>query len=101
MKKLLLLLLTISVFFTSCKKDEKKPETENTPVSKAYVIDPAASSISWTAYKTTAKTPVTGKFTRLTINNPIESKTMQGALNGLDFEIPVSSFFSNNDIRFF
>jgi polyisoprenoid-binding protein YceI len=99
MKKLVLVILSAAVFFVSCKKDDKKDGAVETASTPGYVIDPSASSITWTAYKTTAKTPVSGKFTQLKVNNPIASETIQGALNGLDFEIPIASFFSNNDVR--
>ena len=53
----------------------------------------------WTAYKTTAKTAVKGKFIQLNINTPVQSDTKQGSLSGLDFEIPITSFFSSNEER--
>ncbi|NQY06992.1 MAG: YceI family protein [Flavobacteriaceae bacterium] len=101
MKKFLLLICIATLTFTSCKKEEKpsEPGIEETAPVKKFVVDASSSSVGWTAYKTTAKTPVKGKFTQLKIDNPLESATIQGALQGLSFEIPVSSFFSNDDIR--
>lgn len=103
MKKSILFLCLLSIAFISCKKENKEqPQTDTTEevvTTKKYQIDPAATSIGWTAYKTTAKTPVSGKFTQLKIDNPVTSETKHGALQGLDFEIPISSFFSDNDER--
>ena len=103
MKNTVLSLLLLTLVFISCKEEKTNntnPEqaTEDTQAGQ-YTVDASASSVGWTAYKTTAKTPVSGKFTQLKIDNPVYSTTPQGALEGLDFEIPVSSFFSDNDER--
>ena len=103
MKKSILILCLLSIAFISCKnesKEEPKNETtEEVADTKKYQIDAAASSTGWTAYKTTAKTPVSGKFTQLKIDNPKPSDSKHGALEGINFEIPISSFFSDNDER--
>lgn len=99
MKKLILLLLAFTLVFISCKKDEKKDAETVIDAPKKFYVDGSTSTVQWTAYKTTAKTPVTGKFLQLKIQNPTGSTTKLGALQGLSFEIPISSFFSDNDER--
>lgn len=94
MKKIALLLLTITLTFgiQSCKKKEQTKET-------AYTIDANKTDINWTAFKTTDKVPVKGKFTKLTIEAPHKGSTIKEALNNTTFSIPVSSIFSNNPDR--
>ncbi|NQY28512.1 MAG: YceI family protein [Flavobacteriaceae bacterium] len=100
MKKVILCLLVSSLFITSCKKDTKQPE-ETTQEAKTptYSVDANTTEINWTAYKTTEKTPVKGIFTSLNIDNPIQSDSKHGAFANLEFSIPISSFFSENEIR--
>ncbi len=98
MKKIfvLSLMLLIALSFTSCKEKEKK---EAKPVEKLFSIDTKATTVNWTAYKTTSKVPVKGQFSDLTIEKPIKAPTSLEALNGLKFSIPISSLFTNDTIR--
>lgn len=98
MKKIyvfLLFFLTISLF-NSCKENAK---TEAKPAEKTYSIIADSTKINWTAYKTTAKVPVNGKFTEITIENAKKDTTALGALNGLKFKIPISSLITKDTIR--
>ena len=98
MKNTFLYLLLASfafVGFNSCKKNTKKA----VPQSKQYTVDPFRTAINWTAYKTTDKVPVSGKFTLLTLENQNKGNNMVEALNGSKFSIPVSSIYSNNEAR--
>lgn len=79
----------------SCKNNEKKQEKPNS----GYFIDTNRSAINWTAYKTTDKVAVRGKFTLFNITNNHSGKTPSEALDGAEFSIPVSSVFSNNSSR--
>ncbi len=101
MKKLILLSALSLLVFISCKKETKKENSTKTEtkITAKYSVNTNKSTVSWTAYKTTAKKGVHGVFTELKIINPIESETKQGALENLGFEIPVSSFFSKNEVR--
>lgn len=92
---LVLFLLTVSVM-TSCKKNIKE---ENHLARKTYTVIADSTAINWTAYKTTAKVPVKGQFSALIIENVKKDSTALGALNGLKFQIPVSSLFTNDTIR--
>ncbi len=97
MKKTILILLvaTLALNLNSCKK--KAPE-KVAPV-KTFSIDADKTEVNWTAYKTTAKAPVKGKFTKLDIKNSKAAANLKEALNGAEFSIPVSSIFSNNPGR--
>jgi len=92
---LVLLIITVTVVI-SCKKNVKdeKPLT-----AKMYTVMADSTIINWTAYKTTAKVPVKGQFSEITIENVKNDSTMLGALNGLKFKIPVNSLFTNDTIR--
>jgi len=103
MKKLTLSLITIALIsFTSCKDEKKETtkEAETTEVKKevSYMVDPSATEIQWTAYKTTAKTPVSGVFKSINFEKKTGTTPIE-ALNGLEFSIPVSSLFSKNEER--
>jgi len=84
---LLLMIITI----TSCK--EKKT------AEKVFKVEPEETTINWTAYKTTNKVPVKGQFTEVSIESTTSASTVVEALNGLKFNIPVSSLFTKDTIR--
>ncbi|MDT8417131.1 MAG: YceI family protein [Lutibacter sp.] len=92
---LALLIITVS-FISSCKKNVKK---ENPLTAKMYTVMADSTKINWTAYKTTAKVPVKGQFSKVTIENSKKDSTVLGALNGLKFKIPVNSLFTNDTLR--
>lgn len=98
MKKIYVLssLLLIMIFVSSCKENEKK---EVTPIVKTYAVMADSTTINWTAYKTTAKVPVKGQFSKVTIENAKKDTTAIGALNGLKFKIPISSLITKDTIR--
>ncbi len=102
MNKAIITFIMCSFFMTSCKKQEKNTSKEGTTKEikqNSYSIDTNATEVNWVAYKTTAKTPVKGVFTSLKINNPIQSKSKIGTFENLEFSIPISSFYSKNEIR--
>lgn len=96
MKKLLLICLmaTATIGFVSCK-NEKKNATKKTQLS----IESKTTTINWTAYKTTEKIPVKGKFSELEIIKSSVGATAKEALNGVEFKIPTNSIFTNDTIR--
>ena len=91
------LFFSYALFTVSCAKEKK--ETESSKTAHAYHIDAEHSSVQWTAYKTTDKVPVKGTFKDIKILNSQEGKSPSAALQGLEFEIPVSSIFSKDTIR--
>lgn len=82
---------------TSCKNEKKdtKTETIETAVTKQFVIKPEATSVKWTAYKTTEKKGVGGEFTTVNFDEK-SGNSPEEALNGLNFSIPISSVFTND-----
>lgn len=94
-KTITLSILIFSVLFISCKTDAKKA---NNSGEKVYSIEPLTTKIGWTAFKTTDKVAVKGEFTKINVT-PKEGATAKEVLNGLEFSIPVSSVFSNNEER--
>ncbi|WP_418513922.1 YceI family protein [Corallibacter sp.] len=99
MKKLVLLAcITAISIVTSCKNDKKETkevEKQELPVTEKFVVKPEATSIGWTAYKTTDKVGVAGEFTTVNFDEKSGS-TPQEALNNLTFSIPISSLFTND-----
>lgn len=102
MKKVIACLLFSSILFISCKKETSqstKETKQETTKQITYSIDTNASEVHWTAYKTTTKKAVKGVFTKLNISNPTNSNTKQGVFDNLEFNIPISSFFSKDETR--
>ena len=98
--KLFALALTLA-FAVSCKSDKKESETEaatEVASTENFVVKPEATSVKWTAYKTTEKKPVGGEFITLNFDNK-SGATPHEALNGLQFSIPVSSLFTKDESR--
>lgn len=91
-------LIILFISFTSCKK-EKAQTTEDKVALNSYIIDVENSVINWTAYKTTDKLPVKGVFTEVKIKKSVAASNPIEVLNGMEFEIPVSSIFSKDSIR--
>ncbi len=92
---LILLFLTI-VLITAYKNHDTKLIRSS---EKVYTISPEDTKVTWTAYKTTAKVPVTGSFNNLIIENKKSDSTIMEALNELKFNLPVNSLFSQSAIR--
>lgn len=99
MKKLLnfSLILSLTFFVISCEKEKKA--SEKSDASVAYTIDAKNSSLQWTAFKTSDKVPVKGTFKEIKIIKSTDGSSAANALQGLEFEIPVSSIFSKDTIR--
>ena len=98
--KLFALALTLA-FAVSCKSDKKESETETTTEVEAtenFVVKPEATSVKWTAYKTTEKKPVGGEFTTLNFDVK-KGSSVEDVLNGLEFSIPISSLFTKDEGR--
>ena len=95
MKKITLSALIVFAIFSAvhCKKSKSKAVKKT-----LYTVDTNFTKVQWTAYKTTAKTPVKGIFKEVSVENITPSeKISANILNGATFRIPVSSLFSNDD----
>ena len=101
MKKLLILtvLTVVSFQFTSCKTDEKKNAVKKEVKKVAFSLETSNNSIDFTAYKTTDKIPVKGKFKKINITKNGNGSTAKGAINNAEFAIPVSSLFTSDVTR--
>ena len=98
MKKISFLLFALAISTISCKNEKKEAKTDSNikiAAKENFVVKPEATSVKWTAYKTTEKKGVGGEFT--TINFETKSGiSPQEALNNLNFSIPISSLFTND-----
>ena len=99
MKKILNLsfIALFSLLLFSCGKEKKSKESKES--NNEYIVDAANSSVQWTAYKTTDKLPVKGTFKEINITASNDGNSSVDALEGLAFEIPVSSIFTKDTIR--
>jgi len=91
----------ILTFVISCDQFKKPKNTENQfdKTGKKYSLVAETTSVFWTGYKTSEKTPVKGQFMKLNITDPKQADTAKEAIDGATFSIPVSSLFSNEESR--
>lgn len=94
MKKVALILLAVATL-AACKPSKKENKTE-TP---SYQLNAETVVVNWTGYKFTNKVGVKGQMQTVNINNNQQGTSIDEALNGVEFSIPVSSVFSDNEIR--
>lgn len=101
MKKLILLLITVTLITTSsCKNDKTEAvHVVKTKHTKTYSVIGETSVVKWIAYKTTDKLPVKGKFDTIKITNTKAAANIEDALNGIIFSIPVSSLITDDSER--
>ncbi|GGD24365.1 YceI family protein [Hyunsoonleella pacifica] len=100
MKKLNILFLALALSFAACKNEKKEEKTDTSADVKTekFVVKPEATSVKWTAYKTTEKKGVGGEFKVLNFENK-EGGSVEEALNNLEFSIPISSLFTKDEGR--
>ncbi|MBD0825137.1 YceI family protein [Aestuariibaculum marinum] len=101
MKKISYLIIVLALSIVACKDNKKETTTEGNmevAASEKFVAKPEATSVKWTAYKTTDKLPVGGEFTVLKFDEK-SGATAEEALNNLNFSIPVSSLFTKDPSR--
>lgn len=101
MKKIAFACLSVLLITGISCKDAKKGQDGGTvelevAPSEKFSLVKDSTKVSFTAYKTTEKLPVGGKFTKINITNSKEGSTAMEALNGTTFSIPVSSLFTND-----
>jgi hypothetical protein len=93
MKKILYsIAIIISVVLLSASGMQSKAE-------KGYKIIPEETTVTWTAFKTTDKIPVAGIFKEVIIENEKSGSTIYEMLNGLRFNLPINSIFSQSNLR--
>jgi polyisoprenoid-binding protein YceI len=91
------LIFIFALLLVSCAKEKKVADISEP--STIYMVDSKNSTVQWTAFKTSAKVPVKGIFKEIKIVKSIEASSPSAALEGVEFEIPVSSIFSKDTIR--
>ena len=101
MKKLVLILLTISlgVSFTSCKSEKKETTVSEAKQNASFSIEKATSEINFTAYKFTEKKGVGGQFRHVDITSGGFGNTIKEAIHNTEFSIPVKSLFTKDSSR--
>lgn len=93
----LLTLALVLILGYSCKETKKEKEDQvKEMTTKKFTLVKDSTKVSFTAYKTTEKLPVGGKFMKVDIKETASGATALDALNGTTFSIPVSSLFTND-----
>jgi len=93
MKKLIYsITIVLSVVILSASGIQKK-------TAKVYKIIPEETTVNWTAYKTTDKIPVSGIFKEVIIENKQSGSSIYEVYNGLKFNLPIQSIFSQSALR--
>lgn len=97
--KIALFLIALVPLTYACGGGEQKSnegtEMKADEAAKALTLKAENTSISFTAYKTTDKTPVKGEFQKVYFRETSGSNVDE-VLNGLEFSIPISSLFTND-----
>ena len=78
--------------------ESKKANTNNDKRKRVYIVRPDSTTVHWTAYKTTDKVAVGGQFTNINFKTS-KGATIAEAYEGLEFSIPISSLFTDNEVR--
>ena len=94
--KLLVLALIVMAGYNCKQAKKEQKEQEQEIVTEKFSLVKDSTKVSFTAYKTTEKLPVGGKFLKIDITNSDEGANALEALNGTTFSIPVSSLFTND-----
>ncbi len=98
-----------ALFLASCAGETKPKEevitTEDQSSEKVntqvctYSFNPDSTTVSWTAFKTTEKIGVGGKFDTVNIAGTQSASNMNEVFDGASFSIPVSSINTANPDR--
>lgn len=96
MKKLKILALALVIMAGYNCKDAKQEKVVKEATTESFKLVPDSTKVSFTAYKTSEKLPVGGKFLKIDFKKIKSGETVMEALNGTTFSIPVSSLFTND-----
>lgn len=97
-----IIIITHMLLLAACGPDsQKENNTEETDSSKECLLSLVDTSVSanWTAFKTTERIGVSGKFDIVSVSGTRKAKTVTEVLKGASFEIPVASVNSANPER--
>jgi hypothetical protein len=78
---------------------EDSPSNEMTAENCMYSFNADSTTVSWTAFKTTEKIGVGGKFDTVNVMGTQNSEDVNGVFNSASFSIPVSSINTANPDR--
>ena len=95
------LIMIVAFNFSSCKSDKKTESIQKTEVKKEFSVADAKNEINFTAYKTSEKIPVRGKFNKVDVIANGDGNSIKEAINNIEFSIPVSSIFTKDTSRDF
>lgn len=105
MNKKLLMLSISGLFLTACGGGEATDDGTNDTVidevveSCTYSYDPAETVLTWTAFKLTERVGVNGTFDEINVTANDGAEDMFKVLVGAEFDIPVSSLNSQDEVR--
>jgi polyisoprenoid-binding protein YceI len=106
MKKLFLMVGIVAspYFFTACgDSNENEGNVVEGQISNdencIYTYDDDASTVKWTAFKTTQRLAVGGRFDSVLVELPDSMHSPKEALQNASFSIITSSVFTDNTIR--
>lgn len=100
MKKITVFVFAVALLATSCKKEEQTDVVvEPTPEVTGLKIITDSTKVNWVGFKTTEKVAVAGSFKSIELKDTKTGETPEEVLEGAAFTIPVSSLFTNDDVR--
>lgn len=100
MKKFMLFSFVSTLMLTSCSSNNTEEVEQESGVQECYyTIAENSIQVNWVAYKFTEKTPVEGTFDEVNVKGLSTLNNLDKLINGLSFEIPVSSLNSANPER--
>jgi len=101
--KQLSILITISLFLFSCAREKTgSGDATDTSVDAkncTYSVQPAFTTVNWTAYKTTARVGVGGTFTDLSITPGKEEGSVTEIMTNLSFGLDIASTSTKDTSR--
>ncbi|MCB9246027.1 MAG: YceI family protein [Flavobacteriales bacterium] len=98
MKKFILVVAT-AIALASCSSKNGKTESETESSECTYSVQPAYTTLEWTAFKTMAKLGVKGTFKDIAVTAGSEAGSVTELLNGLHFELNTGSTWTDNPER--
>ena len=104
MKKIFLTLSVITAFtIASCGGEEKTETTGSQATAEETCFysynESTGAQVRWTAFKTTAKTPVGGQFDQVNVTVGEKSTKITDVLKTIKFNIPTLSTNTANEVR--